>query len=420
MAATKGKHEGCGSLMTGSTPDDELCARTTVSAPLWRGLTRRRVLGGSAAVAGAAVLSACGTSGTKGSEVASSAPDKSDTEKVVNWSNGPEYIDVDDKTQTHPTLEEFTKQTGIKVNYTEDINSNDEFFAKVQPLLSKGADCGRDTFYATDWMAGRYIRLGWAQQLDHANIPNIKNLDASLLHVPFDDGRQYTLPWQSGFTGIGYNPKSTGGEKVETIEQLLTNPKLKGKVTLLTEMRDTVGLVMIELGIDPSDFTDDEFDAAIAKMQAAVDAGQIASFTGNDYAKGLASGDIAACMAWTGDVVQLQADDPKLGYVLPAKGHMLWSDNFVIPIQAQHKKNAEILINYYFDPVPAAAVEDYVNYISPVNGAKEILEKSDPSVADNPLIFPDDAMKARSHVFMPLTPDQETKYNAAFQALVGA
>jgi spermidine/putrescine transport system substrate-binding protein len=404
---------------TTPTPGDQDPALRAISPPLFRGLTRRRVLGGAAAVGGMAVLTACGSKGTKNTDAAPAASDRSDTDKLVNWSNWPEYIDVDDSNQTHPTLIEFTKQTGIKVNYTEDVNDNDEFFAKIQPLLSKGADCGRDTFCVTDWMAARLIRLGWVQELDQANIPNIKNLDPSLLHVQFDDGRKYSLPWQSGFTGIGYNPKSTGGEKVTTIEQLLTDPKLKGKVTLLTEMRDTVGLVMIELGIDPANFTDDDFNAAIAKIQSAVDAGQIASFTGNDYGKGLASGDIAACMAWTGDVVQLQADNPKLGYTLPEKGHMAWSDNFQIPIQAQHKKNAEIMINYYYEPVPAAAVEDYVNYISPVIGAKEILAKSDPDVADNPLIFPNDAVRAKSKVFRALTADEETKYNAAFQALIG-
>ena len=403
---------------TASTPGDKGSAHSAISPPLFRGLTRRRVLGGAAGVGGIAVLAACGSKGTKDNTAPVTVPDKSDTEKLVNWSNWPEYIDVDDKTQAHPTLDTFTKQTGIKVNYTEDVNDNDEFFAKIQPLLSKGADCGRDTFCLTDWMAARLIRLGWVQKLDQANIPNIKNLDPSLLHVPFDDGRVYSLPWQSGFTGIGYNPKSTGGEKIETIEQLLTDPKLKGKVTLLTEMRDTVGLVMIELGIDPATFTDDQFDAAIAKIQTAVDAGQIASFTGNDYGKGLSSGDIAACMAWTGDVVQLQADNPSLGYKLPGQGHMAWSDNFLIPNLAQHKKNAEIMINYYYDPF-AARVADYVNYISPVIGAKEILVKNDAEVADNPLIFPDDAERAKSRVFRALTADEETKYNAAFQALIG-
>jgi spermidine/putrescine transport system substrate-binding protein len=391
-------------------------------AALVRGLfTRRTALAGAGAVGVGAVLAACGTKGTatKTKPANQAATDLSDTEKVVNWSNWPEYIDVDDKTKAHPTLDAFTKQTGIKVNYTEDYNDNDEFFAKVKPQLQGGQDTGRDTWCSTDWMVARLIRLNWVQKLNKANIPNMSNLEDSLVDVEYDKGRLYSLPWQSGFTGIAYNPKATGGKAVTTIDQLLTDPSLKGKVSLLTEMRDTVGLVMLAQGKDPANFTDDDFTAAIDELKKAKDAGQIRAFYGNDYAKPLAAGDVAACMAWTGDVVQLKADNPSLGYVLPDTGHMLWSDNFVIPNKARHKKNAETLINYYYTPDVMAQVEDYVNYIAPVKGAKEALVKQDPDVAKNPLIFPSDAVLAKSHVFKGLTEAQETKYNQAFQALIG-
>ncbi|MGZ4596655.1 MAG: polyamine ABC transporter substrate-binding protein [Actinomycetes bacterium] len=394
----------------------------TVSPALLRGLvSRRTLLQGAGGAAVAATLAACGTSGTSKtvSTKSQAAKDLSATQKIINWSNWPEYIDVNDKTQKRPTIDEFTAKTGIKVNYVEDYNDNDEFFAKVKPQLSSGQDTGRDVWCSTDWMVARLIRLGWVQKLDKANIPNSKNLEPNLQNVEFDPGRAYSLPWQSGFTGIGYNPKATGGKKIETIDQLLTDPSLKGKVTLLTEMRDTVGLTMLSMGIDPAKFTDDQFNQAIAKLQKAKDAGQIKAFTGNEYGKGLASGDIAACMAWTGDVVQLKPDNPSLGYVLPATGHMLWSDNFVIPNKAKHKQNAETLINYYYDPAVMAKVEDYVNYISPVAGAKEVLVKEDPAVAENQLIFPSPATLAKSHVFRGLTAAEETKYNKAFQNLVG-
>jgi spermidine/putrescine transport system substrate-binding protein len=387
-------------------------------------LTRRTLMQGTGAVGLAAALAACGTKGTANNAGASGSTkptwaDHSDTDKVVNWSNWQAYIDVDDKTSAHPTLDSFQKKTGIKVNYTEDVNDNDEFFAKIQPQLSAGQDTGRDTFCLTDWMASKLIRLGWVQELDKDNIPNSKNLVDTLVNVQFDKGRVYSLPWQSGFTGIAYNPKATGGKKIETIDQLLTDSSLKGKVTLLTEMRDTVGLTMLSMGKDPANFTDDDFNAAMDKLQKAKDAGQLKGFTGNDYTKGLSSGDIAACMAWTGDVVQLKADNPDLGYVLPETGHMQWSDNFLIPNAAQHKKNAEILINYYYDPAVMALVEDYVNYIPPVKGTKEALLAADPTVANNQLIFPSDATLAQSHVFMGLSEEQETKYNKAFQALIG-
>ncbi len=396
-------------------------------AALARGLvSRRSALMGLAGIGAATALAACGSKGrnpTPGGGTGSAAPtaaaakDMSDTEKVVNWSNWPEYIDVDDKTQKRPTIEAFTKQTGIKVNYTEDYNDNDEFYAKVRPLLAGGTDTGRDVWCSTDWLVARLIRQGFVQPLNMANIPNVKNLEAALHDVEFDPGRKFSLPWQSGFTGIAYNPAATGGKKIETVEQLLTDPSLKGKVTLLTEMRDTVGLVMMAQGKDISKFTEADFNDALAMIQKAKDSGQLRGFTGNEYGKDLSSGAIAACFAWTGDVVQLQADNPKLGYVLPATGFPLWSDNFVIPALARHKTNAERLINYYYDPKVMAQVVDYVNYISPVKGTKEVLLQSDPKVANDPLINPSEEVLAKAQVFRGLSADEEERYSKAFSAL---
>jgi spermidine/putrescine transport system substrate-binding protein len=392
-----------------------------LTLPLLRGtLSRRTLFRGAGAVGLGTLIAACGTKAqAPKSSQERAATDKSDQEKLVNWSNWPEYIDVDDAGK-RPTLEAFTKKTGITVKYTEDYNDNDEFFAKVQPQLSAGQDTGRDVWCSTDWMVARLIRLGWVQELDKGNIPNASNVEDNLADVEFDPGRKFSLPWQSGFTGIGYNPKGTGGKKVESIDQLLTDKALKGRVTLLTEMRDTVGMVLLAMGKDPASFTDADFDSAMGELQKARDAGQFRGFTGNEYTSGLASGEIAACLAWTGDVVQLQADNPKLGYALPSTGHMIWSDNFVIPNQAQHKKNAEILINYYYDPKVMAKVADWVNYIPPVKGTKDALTAEDPGVADNPLIFPDDAVRGRAHVFRGLSEDEEKKYNEKFQSLIGA
>jgi spermidine/putrescine transport system substrate-binding protein len=395
-------------------------------AALARGLVSRRTAMMSAAGLGTvALLAACGSegkspttgSGTTAAKTAAAAKDMSDTEKVVNWSNWTEYIDVTEDGKSRPTLDAFTKQSGIKVNYTEDYLDNDEFYAKVRPLLEGGQDTGRDVWCSTDWMVARLIRQGYVQKLDMANIPNAANLEDSLKNVEFDPGRVYSLPWQSGFAGIGYNLKATGGKKIESITQLLTDPALKGKVTLLTEMRDTVGLVMLEQGKDITKFTDADFQAAIDMIQKAKDAGQILKFTGNEYTEGLAKGDIAACVAWTGDVVQLQFDDTNIQYALPEKGFTLWSDNFVIPALAKHKKNAEKLIDYYYDPKVMAQVEAWVNYIAPVKGTKDELVKIDPELGDNPLIVPPADVLTRAHVFRGLTPEEETKYNKAFSAL---
>lgn len=393
-----------------------------LTLPLMRGtLSRRTLFRGAGAVALGTFLAACGTAPqTPKSSGERAADDLSDDEKVVNWSNWPEYIDVDDETGDRPTLAAFTEATGITVNYTEDYNDNDEFFAKMQPQLSSGQDTGRDLWCSTDWMVARLIRLGWVQELDRDNIPNADNVEDSLADVEFDPGRKYSLPWQSGFTGIGYNPDATGGKKVESIDQLLTDPALRGRVTLLTEMRDTVGLVLLAMGKDPADFTDEDFAAAIAELESARDAGQFRGFTGNEYTSGLASGEIAACLAWTGDVVQLKADNPALGYALPSTGHMIWSDNFVIPNQAKHKKNAERLIDYYYDPEVMADVAAWVNYIPPVKGTVEVLAANDPETAENELIFPSEEVRSRSHVFRGLSEEEETNYNEQFQSLIGA
>ena len=397
-------------------------------AALARGLTTRRALmTGAFGLGATAALAACGSEGTGGdaasgsaTKTAAAAKDLSDTEKVINWSNWTQYIDVSDDEKSRPSLDEFTKQTGIQVNYTEDYNDNDEFYAKVRPLLEGGEDTGRDVWCSTDWMVARLIRQGYVQKLDQANIPNVKNLEESLKNVEFDPGRVYSLPWQSGFAGIAYNLDATGGKKVETITQLLTDPALKGKVTLLTEMRDTVGLVLCEMGKDPSNFTDADFDAAIAMIQKAKDAGQLKGFTGNDYTDGLTKGDIAACIAWTGDVVQLQFENEAVQYALPQAGFTLWSDNFVIPALAQHKKNAETLINYYYDPAVMAQVAAWVNYIPPIKGTKDVIAADDPETAENQLIFPDEQTLSRAKVFRGLSAEEETKYNRAFSDLTAS
>ena len=245
----------------GELPTPDLTS-PVLRAALLRGLTTRRaVVTGALGLGTTAALTACGSEGTdegataSGTPSAKAAQDASDTEKVVNWSNWPEYIDVDEDTGEHPSLEAFTAASGITVNYNEDYNDNDEFFAKVRPQLSGGQDTGRDVWCSTDWLVARLIRLGWVQELDKGNIPNAGNLEDSLAGVEFDPGRKYSLPWQSGFTGIGYNPDATGGKKVESIEQLLTDPALKGRVTLLTESRDTLGLIMLLQGKNPTEAT---------------------------------------------------------------------------------------------------------------------------------------------------------------------
>jgi spermidine/putrescine transport system substrate-binding protein len=375
-----------------------------------------RALGvGGAVLAAGPLLAACGTEGTDATASGGGGGDA----KTVNWSNWPLYLDAsDDNPDEHPTLTAFEKKSGLKVNYTEDINDNDEFFGKIAPQLKAGQSTGRDVIVLTDWMAGRMIRLGYVQELDKSNIPNAKNLKATYEDVPFDEGRKFSLPWQSGMTGIGYSPDALGRE-ISKVDDLF-KPDLMGRITMLTEMRDTMGLMLLSMDIDPVDHTLDDYKAAIDKLQKVVDQGYVRQFTGNEYAADLAAGNIGAAFAWSGDVVQLQADDPTMQLLLPEDGAMLWSDNLMIPIKAGNKAGAEKLIDYYYDPAVAAEVEADVNYVCPVEGADKAAADIDPDLASNQLIFPGPETLAKLHAFKDLDEEEEKTYQDLFQKVIGA
>jgi spermidine/putrescine transport system substrate-binding protein len=388
--------------------------------PVSRRTMMRGTLASGAMLAAGGALVACGTEGAQQTEATCTSEDLSATQKTIAFSNWPQYIDVaEDDESKRPTLEAFQAQTGITVTYTEDINDNNEFFGKVQNQLAACQSTDRDIIVVTDWMSARLIRLGWVQKLDKSKMPNVqKNLLPTLRGRPFDKNDEYAVPWQSGLTGLAFNGNVT--EPVRTIDDLFTRADLKGKVTALSEMRDTVGLVLQSLGHDPSNFTDAQYDDALNKIKQAVDSGQIRRFTGNDYAPELAKGDIAACIAWSGDVLQLNAEDPKVEFFAPESGIMLFSDNSSVPNKSAHKANAEQLIDYYYDPKVAAELAAYVNYICPVQGAKEEMAKIDPDLASNPLVFPDEATLGKAKVFMALTEDQERSYEQKFQQVIGA
>ncbi|MER6454998.1 spermidine/putrescine ABC transporter substrate-binding protein [Streptomyces sp900105245] len=388
-------------------------------------MTRRSLLrvsaGGALAAGGIGALSGCGIPAAGKTAGGMSAQDHSAQEKVVNFSNWTEYIDVDDKGKGHPTLDTFRRRTGVTVKYTEDINDNNEFFGKIKPQLAAGQDTGRDILVLTDWLAARLIRLGWVQKLDPSNLPHAyTNLSPQFRDPDWDPGRAYSYPWQGISTVIAYNKKALDGVEVRSVSDLLDNPKLKGRVGFLSEMRDSVGMTLLDMGKDPAKFTDDDFDAAIARLQKAVDKGQIRRFTGNDYTSDLTKGDLAACVAWAGDVVQLKADSPDVDFVIPDSGYMTSTDNMCVPNKARHKTNAERLIDFYYEPEQAAALAAYINYVSPVEGVKPYLAKIDKDAANNPLIVPDKAMQAKSHAFRSLSPKEETAYEEKFAKLTGA
>ncbi len=386
-----------------------------------RGLSRRTVLRGAGVSAVALTstgwLTACGTEGTVQTEDTCKSTDKSDSEKTLNWSNWPLYID--EKGKKYPTLEDFQKQTGIQVTYNTDVNDNNEFFAKVRNQLGACESTNRDIIVLTDWMAARMIGLGWIQELDMGNMPNVEaNLVESLKNPSWDENRAHSVPWQSGLTGIAYNAKYTG--EVTSFEELLTRSDLKGKISLLSEMGDTMGFMLKLTGADPADFSEDEWQAALDRLQEVVDSGQVRQFTGNDYTRPLNKGDIVACEAWSGDVIAMQYDNPDIKFVLPEEGTSLWSDNMLVPNKAEHKANAEQLMNYYYDPEVAARLAAWVNYICPVQGAEEAMAKIDDSLVGNPLIFPTSEDLATTFSFANVDTKTREEYDKAFNAIIGA
>ncbi len=325
---------------------------------------------------------------------------------ISNW---PLYIDKG-------TVPAFEKQSGVSVKYIEDVNDNAEFFGKMQPILAQGQSGGRSMFVVTDWMANKMHELGYLQNLDKSAIPNVEaNLSPALRHPTFDPNRDYSVPWQSGMTGIIV--RTDLAPDVHSICDLF-DPKYKGKVDMLTEMRDTVPLVMKCIGVNPDTATEQDWLNAIDKIKGAVDSGQIRRFTGNDYARDLTSGDAVAVIGWSGDAVQLQADNPNIEWRMPTQGCMLWSDNMVIPVGAPNPTAAEAWMNYVYEPKVQAKIADYVNYVTPVDGVKPILLKQDPAVAKNELIFPSASFTKNCSTQPKLTGTEEQTVTRAFDAVL--
>jgi spermidine/putrescine transport system substrate-binding protein len=301
---------------------------------------------------------------------------------ISNW---PLYIDKQ-------TVSDFDQKVGANTKYIEDINDNFEFFGKLQPELKNGESGGRSMFVVTDYMVKIMHDLGYLQNFDKSALPNVEeNLLPSLESPDFDPNRDFSVPWQSGFTGIIINTDLA--PEIDSIEDLF-DPKYKGKVTFLGDMYDDVTLVLKMDGVDPANATEEEWNKAIDQIDEAANSGQIRDFTGNAYSGPLVKGDLVAAVGWSGDAIQLQADNPNIKWIRPAEGCNLWSDNMVIPVGAPNPGTAQAFMNYVYDPKNQAQIAEYVNYVTPVEGTKEILAKQDPKLANNQLIFPDEQFTA--------------------------
>jgi spermidine/putrescine transport system substrate-binding protein len=378
-------------------------------------MSRRTMLAGAGAGASALALAACSTGG--GVTKPTPAADESATDKTLNWANWAAYIDEDDS-GNYPTLQAFEEQTGIKVNYEVAVDDNNTYYGKVKDQLALGQDIGADTVCLTDWMIARWIRFGYAQELNHDNIPNLANLAPALREPDFDKGRQFSLPWQGGFAGICWN-KEAFPDGLASVEDLWS-PELKGRVGVLSEMRDTMGLIMLQNGVDiAGDWGDEEYGAAIDVLTEQVENGQVRNIKGNAYLEDLKSGDTLAAICWSGDITVINAEaGDKWEFAIPEAGGTLWNDNFLVPVGSTRKANAEALMNYYYEPEVAAEVAAWVNYITPVVGAKEAAAAIDPELAENQLIFPDEATLATAHIFRSLSGAEEQKYQAEFQRIL--
>lgn len=377
------------------------------------GFTRRELLRrtGALGVAGLslpAILAACGGGGGESS-------DGSSTLTMENW---PLYIDPTEG-DALGTVDRFMAATGITMNYSETYNDNLEYFAKIQPLLGTGKTIDADLICPTYWLADRLRTLDWLDKLPLDAIPNAANLEDQFVKPSIDPTGEYSLPWQSGSAGIAYNISVTGRE-LKSVKDLL-DPEFKGRIAMLTEMRDTVGLLLLSEGIDPSSVTSFD-DAAVAfeLLEKAKADGQIRAFTGNDYTDDLSNGNFAACVAWSGDVLQLSADNPDVRFVIPEEGGMLWWDAMVIPKGSKNREAIAKWMNFVYDPVEAAKITTWVQYGSPVKGVREEVAKIDPALAENPLVFPDAETVSRLNLFAPLDSDVEAEFEEAFSKITGA
>lgn len=362
-------------------------------------LTRRRLLALSAA---AIAAGACSRSST---------PEFSGRLRVLNWSD---YIDSG-------TVDRFQQATRIPVDYVEEYNGNEEAFETVfEPTLGRGRATGYDVVVPTYWAVARMLERDWVQQIPLERVPNHVNIEPAYLGMPWDRGARFHMPWQVGITGIAYNPALTG-RPITRVSQLF-EPSLRGRVGMVSEMRETVGLVMLTQGADPSRATRATAERALERLQAAKNDGQILEFTASEFVDNLKSGRFAACLAWSGDIIQLQQERADIRFVIPEEGGIRWFDSMVIPARSAGAAAAADWMNFAYDPANAARITAAVQYISPVLGVREELVRAggaSAQLAQNPILFPDEETRRRLYFWAGLDSATEGDLQERFSAITG-
>jgi spermidine/putrescine transport system substrate-binding protein len=361
----------------------------------------------------ALALAACGDNGGGGGGSEAPVAKGGKPTGEVTISNWPGYIDPG----ANGTVAEFDKTYGIDTKYIEDINDNLQFFGKLQPLLANGNSGGRSLFVVTDWLAKQMFDLGYLERLNHADLKTVfDNIAPQFEKSQSDPGRQFSIPWQGGLTGIWVITSGPGNE-IRSMKDLF-DPKYKGKVTLLSEMRDTVPLVMQMQGADPQNFTTEDWDKAIDFLKEETDSGQIRRYTGNEYTEDLTSGNIVAGLGWSGDASLIGRDDVE--WRSPTEGCDTFFDQMVIPVGAPNTAAAYAFMNFAYRPEVQADIAAYVNYVTPVAGVQPVLAKKDPELAKDPLIFPkaESLQGCSEDPNPPGSADEQQRITERFQDLV--
>ena len=374
--------------------------------------SRRRFIGGSAATAAAAVLgssflAACGSDSGGSSSDSASDQTSSDTLRISNW---PLYM-------ADGFIAAFQTASGLTLDYKEDFNDNEQWFAKVKEPLSRKQDIGADLVIPTEFMAARVNGLGWLNEVSEAGVPNRANLRQDLLDSKVDPGRKKIMPYMSGMVGLAYNRAATGRE-ITRIEDLW-DPAFQGRVSLFSDVQDALGMIMLSQGSSPEDPSTDTITRAVDLVREQKDRGQIRRFTGNDYADDLAAGNIAVAQAYSGDVVQLKADNPDLDFVVPEAGGTWFIDTMVIPYTTQNQKGAEAWIDYVYDRANYAQLIASTQFVPVLSDMTEELAKVDPAAAENPLINPTTEVQGNLTSWAPLTDEQTQEFNTLYAAVTG-
>jgi spermidine/putrescine transport system substrate-binding protein len=406
---------------------------------LLRGLTmprisRRDALRGAGLLGASAFLAACGVEGSNEEDKAPQASGfwASQTKAgKLDFANWPLYMDQDKvKGKTvYPSLQQFTKETGIKVNYKEVIQENDAFLGKINPSLKAGQPTGWDLIVITNGGSiEKLIRQNFLIELDHSKLPNFqKYAGAAYKNPSFDPGNKYTLAWQAGLTGLAYNPKLT--KRPITSFQDLFDPAFKGKITMFGDDTDFPTLTMIGMGIDPAKSTEEDWKRAAEKMKELRP--QIREFIDNaGEAEVLQSGNAWISMAYSGDIFILNnSGAPDIKFVVPKEGAVLWQDNMAIPKGAKHPLDAITYMDYVYRPDVATMLTEYIAYITPVPSVKEKLQAEAAkasgedkdyldSLIDSPLVFPNEADLANTKRYRVLSVEEEQVWDRIFQPIV--